>query len=394
MISDVPLGAFLSGGVDSSTIVALMQAQSSRPVKSFSIGFHDPAYNEAEHAAAVARHLGTDHKELYVRPEDALAVIPSLPSIYDEPFADASQVPTLLVSRLARRQVTVALSGDGGDELFAGYNRYRLAARNWGRISRVPRPLRRALAKGLTALSPERWNKVAGAVAPILPASLRLSLPGEKVHKAARGLASGSPDELYRELVSSWRDPGEIVIGGAEPATLAPETLARLEGLSVCERMMALDLLTYLPDDILAKVDRAAMSVSLETRVPLLDHRVVEFAWRLPLDLKLRGGETKWVLRQMLYRHVPKALIERPKMGFGIPIDAWLRGPLKDWAEELLSERRLAGEGYFRPEPIRAAWDDHQSGRANRQYQLWAILMFQSWLEGQAAPEEAEGLAA
>ncbi|HEU0098279.1 MAG TPA: asparagine synthase (glutamine-hydrolyzing) [Allosphingosinicella sp.] len=394
MISDVPLGAFLSGGVDSSTVVALMQAQSSRPVKSFSIGFSDPAYNEAEHAGAVARHLGTDHTELYVQPEDALAVIPSLPSIYDEPFADASQIPTLLVSRLARKQVTVALSGDGGDELFAGYNRYRLAARNWGRIAKLPRPLRSAVARGLIAFSPEQWNKVAGAFAPILPRSLRVSLPGEKVHKAALGLASGSADELYQGLVSSWRDPGEIVIGGAEPATLGSETLDRLDGLGICERMMALDMLTYLPDDILAKVDRAAMSVSLETRVPLLDHRVVEFAWRLPLDLKLRGGETKWVLRQLLYRHVPRTLIERPKMGFGIPIDAWLRGPLKGWAEELISERRLAGEGYFRPGPIRAAWDAHQSGRANRQYQIWAILMFQSWLEGQSAPEEAEGLAA
>ncbi|HYW16168.1 MAG TPA: asparagine synthase (glutamine-hydrolyzing) [Allosphingosinicella sp.] len=394
MISDVPLGAFLSGGVDSSTVVALMQTQSSRPVKSFSIGFEDPAYNEAEHAGAVARHLGTDHTELYVRAEDALGVIPSLPSIYDEPFADASQVPTLLVSRLARKQVTVALSGDGGDELFAGYNRYRLAARNWGRISKVPRPLRLAAAKGMAALSPEQWNKVAGALAPILPTSLRLALPGEKVHKAARGLASGSVDELYQGLVSSWRDPGEIVIGGLEPATLGPDTLARLSGLGTCERMMALDMLTYLPDDILAKVDRAAMSVSLETRVPLLDHRVVELAWRLPLDLKLRGGESKWVLRQLLYRHVPRALIERPKMGFGIPIDDWLRGPLKGWAEALISERRLKSEGYFEPAPIRAAWDAHQSGRANMQYQIWAILMFQSWLEGQAAPEEAEGLAA
>jgi asparagine synthase (glutamine-hydrolysing) len=394
MISDVPLGAFLSGGVDSSTVVALMQAQSSRPVKSFSIGFHESDYNEAEHAGAVARHLGTDHTELYVRPEDALAVIPSLPSIYDEPFADASQVPTLLVSRLARREVTVALSGDGGDELFAGYNRYRLAAHNWNRISKVPRPLRRAAARGLSALSPEQWNKVAGVLAPILPSALRLAGPGEKVHKAARGLASGSADELYQGLVSSWPDPGGIVIGGSEPPTLGPETLGRLGGLGTCERMMALDMLTYLPDDILAKVDRAAMSVSLETRVPLLDHRVVEFAWRLPLDLKLRGGESKWVLRQLLYRHVPRALIERPKMGFGIPIGAWLRGPLKDWAEALISEGRLAGEGYFRPGPIRAAWDAHQSGRANMQYPLWAILMFQSWLESQAEPEAAAGLAA
>ncbi len=384
MISDVPLGAFLSGGIDSSTVVALMQAQSSRPVKSFSIGFEEKSYNEAEHAAAVARHLGTDHTELYVRPEDALAAIPSLPSIYDEPFADASQVPTLLVSRLARRQVTVALSGDGGDEVFAGYNRYHLAARNWRRISRVPRPLRRVAAKGLGSLSPEQWNKVAGVLGPVLPRSLGAS-PGEKIHKAARGIASGSADELYRGLVSSWTDPGALVIGGSEPATLGQDVLARLSGLGTCERMMALDMLTYLPDDILAKVDRAAMSVSLETRVPLLDHRVVEFAWRLPLDLKLRGGQSKWVLRQLLYRHVPSALIERPKMGFGIPIGAWLRGPLKGWAEELISERRLAGEGYFNPAPIRAAWEAHQSGRANMQYRLWAILMFQAWLENHSA---------
>lgn len=385
MISDVPLGAFLSGGVDSSTVVALMQAQSSRPVKSFSIGFSEPAYNEAEHAAAVARHLGTDHNELYVRPEDALAAIPALPSIYDEPFADASQVPTLLVSRLARRQVTVALSGDGGDELFGGYNRYRLAAQNWRRISRVPRPVRGAVAKGLAALSPERWNRIAGAVAPLLPGSAQLAIPGEKLHKAAGVLASGSVDELYQGLVSSWRDPAALVVGGAEPPTLAAAAAARLAGLSDTERMMALDMLTYLPDDILAKVDRAAMSVSLETRVPLLDHRVVELAWRLPLDLKLRGGESKWVLRQLLYRHVPRALIERPKMGFGVPIDAWLRGPLKGWAEALLDAARLRREGYFRPEPIRRAWDAHQSGQANMQYHLWAILMFQAWIESRPA---------
>ncbi|MFL6845442.1 MAG: asparagine synthase (glutamine-hydrolyzing) [Allosphingosinicella sp.] len=394
MLSDVPLGAFLSGGVDSSTVVALMQAQSSRPVKSFTIGFDERAYNEAEHAAEVARHLGTDHTELYVTPADAQAVIPELPSIYDEPFADASQVPTLLVSRLARRQVTVALSGDGGDELFAGYNRYRLAAGNWRRFSRIPRPFRRAAASGLQSLSPAQWNRIAGALEPLLPASARLSLPGEKVHKAAGVLASGSLDELYQGLVSSWREPSALVVGGSEPATLGAETMERLSGLGACERMMALDMLTYLPDDILAKVDRAAMSVSLETRVPLLDHRVVELAWRLPTDLKLRGGESKWVLRRLLYRHVPKALIERPKMGFGIPIDAWLRGPLKEWAEALLSEERLSREGYFRPEPIRRAWEAHQSGQVNMQYQLWAILMFQSWLDRRSAPEEAQRLAA
>ncbi|MFN3388346.1 MAG: asparagine synthase (glutamine-hydrolyzing) [Allosphingosinicella sp.] len=387
MMADVPLGAFLSGGVDSSTVVALMQAQSSRPVKSFSIGFNEEEYNEAKHAKAVAEHLGTDHTEMYVTPREAMDVIPRLPAIYDEPFADSSQIPTFLVSQLARRHVTVSLSGDAGDELFGGYNRYKLTAGMWRRLSKVPRPLRQAAARGLTTLSPGAWNRIAGAADPFLPQSAKMALPGDKIHKGAGVLASRSVAELYHGLVSLWREPDELVIGGTEPDTLLTGHMPRLEGLSDVERMMALDMVTYLPDDILAKVDRAAMSVSLETRVPLLDHRVVEFAWRLPMEYKLRDGETKWALRQVLYRHVPRALIERPKMGFGVPVGDWLRGPLRDWAEALLDPRRLAQEGYFHPEPVRRMWQAHLGGQVNEQYRLWIVLMFQAWLESRCGAE-------
>ena len=380
MLADVPLGAFLSGGVDSTTVVALMQAQSARPVKTFTIGFREKDYNEAEHAKIVARHLGTNHTELYVTPQQAQSVIPSLPAIYDEPFADPSQVPTWLVSELARRQVTVSLSGDAGDELFGGYNRYMMTQRLWRKLATVPKPLRQAAAAVLTSLSPAAWNSIAGKIQPLLPARARMSVPGDKIHKGAGVLGSGSPSELYHSIVSLWRDPASVVVGGKEPLTLLTEDRPHLKGLDEIEKMMALDMLTYLPDDILAKVDRAAMSVSLETRVPFLDHRVVEFAWRLPLRYKLREGETKWALRQVLYRHVPKELIDRPKMGFGIPIGDWLRGALRDWAEELLSPARLAAEGYFRPEPIRSIWSDHLKGSVNMQYLLWCVLMFQAWL--------------
>jgi asparagine synthase (glutamine-hydrolysing) len=382
MMSDVPLGAFLSGGIDSSTIVALMQAQSNRPVKTFSIGFHEAGYNEAVHAKAVAKHLGTDHTELYVTPDQAQAVIPRLPELYDEPFADSSQVPTFLVSQLARQHVTVSLSGDAGDELFSGYNRYSITNTFWQSVSRIPRPLRKALARGLTSLSPATWNIIAAKLSPITPNFARGLLYGDKLHKAAGILASRSVSEVYHGLVSHWPDPAAIVIDGREPETQLTGNLPQLKGLNDIERMMALDLVTYLPDDILVKVDRAAMGVSLETRVPFLDHRVVEFAWRMPLSYKLREGQTKWALRQVLYRHVPRSLIERPKQGFGIPIDSWLRGPLKGWAEELLDERRLREEGYFRPEPIRKMWAAHLSGQVNMQYHLWDVLMFQAWLEG------------
>ena len=381
MLADVPLGAFLSGGIDSSTVVALMQTQSTRPVKTFSIGFHEQGYNEAEHALAVARHLGTEHTELYVTPEQALDVIPRLPGLYCEPFADSSQIPTFLVSQLARQHVTVSLSGDAGDELFAGYGRYVRNQQQWARMARLPRPLRRLAAGGLQALSPQAWNAVLGPLRPVLPGALRKA-PGEKLHQAARKLGAGRIDDLYLQAISRW-DPARVVIGGTEPLTCLRGQPLALEGLDDIQRLMALDAITYLPDDILAKVDRAAMGVSLETRVPMLDHRVVEFAWQLPQSLKLRDGSAKWILRQVLYRQLPRAMIERPKMGFAVPVDDWLRGPLRDWAESLLDASRLRQEGYFQPEPIRQTWADHLSGRRNAQYPLWGVLMFQAWLETQ-----------
>jgi asparagine synthase (glutamine-hydrolysing) len=381
MMADVPLGAFLSGGVDSSTVVAIMQKLSARPVKTFTIGFHEDNYNEAVHAKAVARHLGTDHTELYVTPAEAMDVIPKLPVMYDEPFADSSQIPTHLISALAREQVTVALSGDGGDELFGGYNRYVVTAAFWERIASVPMPLRSAAAGALQSISSPAWDRFGWVARGLLPRSLQFARLGEKVHKGAPMLCSGSLEQLYDFMLSEWRDPTEVVIGAPAATAAASVDIAALRDLGGVERMMAQDMLFYLPDDILAKVDRAAMAVSLETRVPLLDPEVVEFAWKLPLDLKLRRGSTKWLLRQVLYRHVSPALIERPKMGFGVPIDTWLRGPLRDWAEALLDERRLESEGYFRAAPIREAWAAHLSGQSNQTFKLWAVLMFQAWLD-------------
>ena len=380
-VADVPLGAFLSGGIDSSTIVALMQAGSTRPVQSFTIGWDDRQYDEARHARAVARHLRTDHTDLYVTPEEARALIPRLPTLYDEPFADPSQVPTFLVSQLARRTVTVSLSGDAGDELFGGYNRYAWMRR----LLRVPAALRRVLSAGLGALNPSQWDCAYAAMRPILPASLRFRAPGDKAHKLAPVLAIQSDAGMYARLISTWSDPDQVVVAGHDVSDMsrAWEELADFD--SPEHRMMVLDALTYLPDDILCKVDRAAMGVSLETRLPFLDHRVVEYAWQLPLHMKFRDGQSKWILRRLLDRYVPENLIERPKMGFGVPIDSWLRGPLRDWAEELLDATRLRQEGYLNPGPIRKRWTEHLSGRRNWQYQLWVVLMFQAWLASQDA---------
>jgi len=383
MMADVPLGAFLSGGVDSSAIVALMQVQSSRPVKTFSIGFHEEGYNEAVHAKAVAKHLGTDHTELYVTSEQAMAVIPHLPSLYDEPFSDVSQIPTFLVSQLARQNVKVALSGDAGDELFCGYNRYQMTANLWHKMSVVPLPLRRLFATVLNSISPKSWDRLADKTGIFLPQYARLNNFGDKLHKGARVMTSRSTDELYLGLISHWHDPTSVVVDGYKRSSLLSVDTSAINGLDDVQRMMLLDMLIYMPDDILTKVDRAAMGVSLETRVPFLDHRVVELAWRLPQSMKLRDGETKWALRQVLYRHVPKALIERPKMGFAVPIDTWLRGPLRDWAESKLNKSRLQNEGFFYPEPIRKKWEEHLSGKRNWQYHLWDILMFQAWLEAE-----------
>ncbi len=379
MVADVPLGAFLSGGVDSSTIVALMQAQSSRPVKTFTIGFNEEGFNEALHAKKVANHLGTDHTELYVAPNQAMEVIPKLPSLYCEPFADSSQIPTYLVSRLAKQRVTVSLSGDAGDELFCGYNRYKLTAQLWKKLSLTPAPMRVAASKLITSISPAAWDKLGE----IIPAGKSYVALGDKMHKGAGVLGSADFNELYLLMVSQVPNPANWVMGGYEPPTKLIGNSPLLDKFSDIEEMMLLDTISYLPDDILVKVDRAAMGVSLEGRVPFLDHRIVEFAWTLPLDYKLRNGQTKWPLRQLLYRYVPKELIERPKMGFGVPISDWLRGPLRDWAETLLAEDRLRREGYFHAEIIRSKWVEHLSGKRNWQSQLWTILMFQAWLENE-----------
>ncbi len=377
MVADVPLGAFLSGGVDSSTIVALMQAQSHRPVKTFTIGFSEAGYNEAQYAKQVARHLGTDHTEWYVTPEEAMAVIPQLPTLYDEPFADSSQIPTFLVSRLARQHVTVSLSGDAGDELFGGYNRYFWGKNIWQKIGWMPRPFRGLTAKLLTSLSPPTWDKLFA----LLPTQFRQTTPGEKLHKLAETLAVAKPEEMYRRLVSHWKHPEALVINSCEPPTklTANEELSYL--LEFTQKMMYLDLVSYLPDDILVKVDRATMGVSLESRVPFLDHRVVELAWQIPQSMKIRQNQGKWILRQVLYQYVPKALIERPKMGFGIPLDSWLRGPLREWAESLLNSQRLRQEGFFNESLVRHKWEEHLTGKRNWQYYLWDVLMFQAWLE-------------
>lgn len=370
LVADVSLGAFLSGGVDSSLVTSLMRARGTSRVRTYSIGFAEEGYDEAPHAKKVAEHLGTEHTELYVTPSEAQDVIPELPSIYDEPFADSSQIPTYLLSKLTRRHVTVALSGDGGDELFAGYNRHRFARL----ASAMPTSLGRGLASGLSAAGPSFWRGAFKA----LPPRCRPSLGADKIGKAATLFKAGE-EEGYRNLVSAWSEPGEIVRGGseikgaifdAEIGKMLPDPL---------ERMQYLDTITYLPDDILTKVDRASMAVALEARVPILDHRVVEFSWRLPSRFKMRYGRGKWLLRQVLYRHVPKTLIERPKSGFAVPVSVWLRGPLRAWAEELLSERRLAEGGYLNAQPIRSRWADHIEGVRDWHASLWPVLMFQAW---------------
>ncbi len=380
-IADVPLGAFLSGGIDSSTIVALMQKNSMCPVKTFTIGTDSREHNEAEYAKAVARHLGTDHTELYVSAQDSLDIIPQLPALYDEPFADSSQIPTYLVSQLAKQQVTVALSGDAGDELFAGYNRYFWAKRIWQKISWLPQPLRRKLAALLYQLPIEHWDNLNRYTRYLQPARIQTNQLGDKIHKLAERLATvNSLDSLYYSLVSEWKQPEQVVLQSREPQTLLTQPEAWPELHDHRERMMYLDSMTYLPDDILVKVDRAAMGASLETRVPFLDPGVIDLAWRMPMDYKIRGNQGKWLLRQVLYRYVPREMIERPKSGFAIPVADWLRGPLREWAEDLLDQHKLKQQGYFHPERIHQRWQEHLAGTRNWQHALWSVLMFQSWL--------------
>ena len=377
MEADVPLGAFLSGGIDSSTIVALMQAQSSRPVKTFAIGFEDPRFNEAHRAAAVAKHLGTDHTELYATPAEALSVIPRLPAMYDEPFADCSQIPTHLVSALTRRHVTVSLSGDAGDELFGGYRRYFRGPALWRAMRATPEVVRRTMARALSL----RGSPLAAAINhPVRRWTGKRSFT-ERCRQGEEILALRSAPELYRYMMSFWKQPAAVVLGATDSPL--PGMLDVPAGVAAHERhlWMYLDLITYLPDDILVKLDRASMAVSLESRIPLLDHRVIEFAWRLPLALKMGEGQGKRILRAVLDRYVPRELVAQRKQGFGIPLDAWLRGPLRDWAEGLLDERRLDIEGFLDPRPIRRKWTEHVAGGTSWDYDLWAVLMFQAWLE-------------
>jgi len=381
MVADVPLGAFLSGGVDSSAVAALMQAQSARPIKTFTIGFHEEGYNEAAHAKKVAERLKTDHTELYLTSRDALEVVPLLPRMYDEPFSDSSQIPTYLVSKLARRTVTVSLSGDGGDELFGGYDRYLTIRKIWKYSQALPQSLKNGVSRALQKARPHIVDEAFRVLRPLLPKGLRIPTPGHKLQKLSAFLSEDNPEALYYQALTHWGRPSRVVIGGNEPGTIREcmENSSFPGGIE--ETMMLTDLLTYLPDDILTKLDRASMAVSLEARTPLLDHRIVEFAWSLPLRMKIRGDQGKWLLRQVLYRYVPRELIDRPKFGFGIPLDRWLRGPLRDWAEALLDERRLRREGYFEAHPVRMIWAAHLHGEGSWQHCLWDVLMFQSWLE-------------
>lgn len=373
MVADVPIGAFLSGGIDSSLVVGVMQAESARPVRTFSIGFRESGFDEAPHAAAVAKHLGTDHTTMYVTAQDALDVIPRLPAIYNEPFADSSQIPTTLLSALARQHVTVSLSGDGGDELFGGYERYPMAERTWSKLQRVPRPMRAAASGLVMAIAPEQWNVA------LKPTGLHArGITGDRLHKLAELFDAPTSTTFYRDLVSAWRRPASIVRNSTEPTTALMEPFAGERGGLLAE-MMLRDQVSYLPDDILVKVDRAAMAASLESRAPLLDHRIAEMAWRLPAHYWRRDGKGKWIVRQVLDRYVPRALVERPKQGFGIPLNEWLRGPLRDWADDLLSVDALKREGLFNTTPIVTAWSEHRSGVRNWSPSLWSILMFQAW---------------
>jgi asparagine synthase (glutamine-hydrolysing) len=383
MVADVPLGVLLSGGIDSSLVTALMQAQSRSPVRTFSVGFDEPEYDEAPYARAVAAHLGTEHTELSVTPSTVLDVIPRLPSMYDEPFGDSSQIPTYLVASLARRHVTVCLSGDGGDELFGGYNRYFIGQRVFRTMSRVPSPVRSAGGRLLAGVTASGWNRTLALLRPLLPRVMRQPHAGQRIQKLGRVLTANDPDALYFELVSHWSN---IVIDSVpSPATVDDRTQQPLLDDPV-ERMMFLDQISYLPDDILAKVDRASMAASLEAREPLLDYRLIELAWTLPLSMKVRDGRGKQVLRRVLRRYVPDRLIERPKMGFGLPLEDWLRGPLREWAESLLDASTIRRQGLLDLKPIQNAWTEHLAGNDHWRYHLWSVLMLQAWLQQQAEP--------
>lgn len=372
MMSDVPLGAFLSGGIDSSLIVSLMQAQSANPIKTFTIGFNEKGYNEAVHAKAVAKHLGTDHTELYVTAKDSISIVDRLASIYDEPFADTSQIPSILVSQLAKSKVTVCLSGDAGDELFGGYSRYFLTKKMWATISSLPKAIKSILVKSIHLLSPNQWNILYNT----LVFNSGNKLIGNKLYKAVKALQANNGRELYFNLVNHL-NPKETLMSNFDIEDVYSKWH---NGGSLIDQMMLFDTISYLPGDILTKMDRAAMSVSLETRIPFLNHNLYEFAWKLEDKYKIRNGVGKWILRKNLYNYVPESLVNRPKMGFSVPVGDWIRGPLKDWAEDLLDDAKIGEQGYYNRHSVKQIWEEHKSGKKNWDYQLWNILMFQQWL--------------
>ncbi len=373
MISDVPVGALLSGGIDSSLITALMQVDNDKPIRTFTLGFDTSTYNEAPYAKAIASHLKTEHTEFYLDAHQALSIIPRLPEIYDEPFADASAIPTFLLSQLTKQQVSVCLSGDGGDELFGGYNRYLMGQALWKKMALMPYPIRLMIRRLLLSISPTQWHQ--------LLRFTQIPMVGDKVHKFAIAAGSKSPDLLYQSLISQWHDPHQLIRYDTESPSSTSILLHQLEGMDFIEKMMITDTLTYLPDDILVKVDRASMAVGLENRAPYLDHQLIEWIWTLPMHMKIRNRSTKWLLRQILSKHLPPHLFERPKMGFSVPLDAWLRGPLREWADNLLDKKRIEQQGFLRAEPILEKWQEHLSGKRNWQYLLWTVLMFQAWVE-------------
>jgi asparagine synthase (glutamine-hydrolysing) len=392
MRADVPLGAFLSGGIDSSTVVAAMQAQAHRSVRTFTIGFSQADMNEAEYAKAVAARLGTEHTELYVNDKDALNVVPRLATVFDEPLADPSAIPTLLLAELTRRHVTVSLSGDGGDELFGGYTHHHVVAKLWRWTRTVPGPARALVTNGLGRIHPETWDRMSVAVRPILPKKLRNRHPGPVLYRTGLAMKEQGPEAFGRALFAHWTDVASLVIGAdAPPLPLThPDQWANLP--DPIHKLMFLDLVTFLPDDIMVKVDRATMATSLEARAPLLDHRLVEFCWRLPMTMKVRGGSGKHLLRQVLYRYVPRGLVERPKKGFGAPVGTWLRGELREWGDSLLNRRRLLDDGFFHPAPIVRRWAEHRSGERDWSASLWDVLTFQAWLDAQRLdPPRSDG---
>jgi asparagine synthase (glutamine-hydrolysing) len=386
-VADVPVGAFLSGGIDSSTVVALYQAHAPGQVKTFSIGFEEQGFDEAVYARRVAQHFGTEHHEHYVSFREAQNIIPSLPAMYDEPFADSSQIPTHLVSQLARKFVTVALSGDGGDELFGGYRRYIATARLWSHLKKLPRPLRTAMGGGMALVPPAAWNGLAA----ILPSGRRPAFFGTRVQKLFERMRDAvSFDDLMVTFLDEWEAGQSPVLPAQALGTDGALDMHVGPRAPDVARMMYCDAVSYLPDDILCKVDRAAMAVSLETRIPLLDHRVAELAARIPLSMKIRGGTGKAILRRLLYKHAPASLFDRPKAGFAVPVGEWIKGPLRPWAEALLDRRKVKDEGYFDAELVERRWRSHLSGERDSTQALWSVLMFQAWLAGNRAHTSAQ----